>query len=120
VSQALITLCLGFGLGAILCMTQYILIRLGRFHRNPYLGLTVYSSESNETWNRAHLAAAPWIFRAGVVAFVASLIAGLGLLFDAGAETADVLQLSSGVVGAVAVALYLGANGAAHRATRRK
>jgi membrane protein YqaA with SNARE-associated domain len=120
VSRILLVTCLGCGLGVILCMVQYILIRLGRFRRNAFLGLPGYYKESNTKWTRAHVAAAPWILRAGVSSLVASVLAGVGLLLAPAAELSELLAVVSVVTGAVAGAFnQIGALGAAHRATRR-
>jgi len=117
----LVVLSGGFGLGAIVCAIQVILIRANRFPRNPYLGLQGYSRESDVTWTRAHEAAAPWIFRAGITAAAASVLAGIGLAFRVDFETSDTLSIMSGLVGAVAAGLYLlGGHDAAARATRRR
>ncbi|MFE6967535.1 hypothetical protein ACFVAJ_20830 [Agromyces sp. NPDC057679] len=120
-SRMLLVLSLGFGLGAILCAIQYVLIRAERFPRNPFIGLPGYSRKSDEVWVRAHEAARPWIGRAGVFAAIASVIAGVGLAVGSGMETTwDGLSVSSAASGAVAAGLYLfGANGAADEATRR-
>jgi hypothetical protein len=112
----LFILCAGFGLAAVVCAVQYVLVRRGRFPRNRFLGIaTSVTRESNEIWARAHEAAAPWIGRAGVLAALASAIAGAGFLVDGG--TANAFIVVSGVVGAGAVlAFKVGAEGAAHRA----
>lgn len=119
-SRLLLVLCVGFAGGAVLCATQYFLIRAGRFKRNPYLGLPGYSRESDEVWARAHEAAAPWIARAGGVAVAAALSAGLGLIIGAGLDGWDIWTVVSASIAAIAAGLYVfGANWAAHEATKR-
>lgn len=119
-SRTLLVLCLGFGLGALVCAIQYVLIRARRFPRNPFIGLPGYARESDEVWARAHQAALPWIGRAGVLAAFTAAIGGIGLAVGAGIETWDPLSVACGISGAVAAGLYLfGANGAADEATKR-
>ncbi|WP_400997778.1 hypothetical protein [Agromyces sp. GXQ0307] len=119
-SRMLLVLCLGFGLGALVCAIQYVLIHAGRFPRNPYIGLPGYARESDEVWARAHQAALPWIGRAGVLAAITAAIGGIGLAVGAGVEGWDPLSVACGISGAVAAGLYLfGANGAADEATKR-
>lgn len=115
--RLLFVLCAGFGLGALGCALQYVLIRRGRFRRNPFLGISNdVTRQSEVSWQRAHTAAAPWIARAGTAAAVASIIAASGFL--AGSDGAAIpFELASGVVGAGAAGLFLvGAEGAARRA----
>ncbi len=117
-SRMLLVLCLGFALGALVCAIQYVLIRAGRFPRNPYIGLPGYARESDEVWARAHKAALPWIGRAGLLAAVTATIGAFGLAVGAGIEAWDPLNVACGIGGAVAAGLYLfGANGAADEAT---
>lgn len=120
--RLLFILCAGFGLGAIVCAIQYVLIRLGRFRRNPFLGVaTSVTRESDEIWTRAHEAAAPWIGRAGILAALASVIAGVGLVVGGGVEATDGFSIASGIVGAGAAATFMiGAEGAARREVERR
>jgi hypothetical protein len=122
VLRFLFVICAGFGLGAILCAIQYTLIRRGRFRRNPFLGVaTSVTRESDDIWRRAHEAAAPWIMRAGMLAALASVIAGVGLAVGAEASAAYGIPIASGLVGAGAAAAFMiGADGAARREAKRR
>lgn len=115
-----LVICLGFGLGSIVCAIQYFMIKAGRFRRNPYIGLPGYATRSDKAWNRAHDAAAPWIGRAAILAAVATAIALIGMLLGADSDAATVLFFVSIAFGVVAAGIYLlGASGAAHEATKR-
>jgi hypothetical protein len=113
----LFVLCAGFGLGAIVCLLQYVLISQDRFRRNPFLGIaTPETRESEETWRRAHVAAAPWIGRAGVAAAASSALAFAGGAIGGGVAAIP-FAIASGTAGVgVAGFFMLRASGAARRA----
>lgn len=114
----LLVLCFGFGLGALLCAMQYVLIRAGRFPRNPYFGLPGFSSSSHDDWARAQAqeAAKPWIGRAGILAALAASIAGIGSAVGAGKDPWDLYGVAAVVSGVIAVGVYgHGMNVAARR-----
>lgn len=104
----LLVLCLGFALGALLCAIQYVLIRAGRFPRNPYFGFPGFSSRHEDDWARvqAHEAAKPWIGRAGILAALAATIAGVGLAVGAGKDPWDLYGVATVVSGVMAVGVY--------------
>ena len=107
-SRLLLVLCLGFGLSALLCGIQYVLIRAGRLPRNPYFGFPGFSSHPHDDWarGRAHEAAKPWIGRAGILAALAATIAGVGLAVGAGNDPWDLYGVATVVSGVIAVGVY--------------
>ena len=95
---------LGFGLGGVLCGVMVILIRTGRFSRNAWLGVhTEVLTHSDESWRRAHLAAAPWLIVTSVGAMSAALLGGLALAFGAETPAGASLGIGSILVGLVGV-----------------
>lgn len=119
--RLLFILCAGFGIGALACALQVILIRRGRLRRNRFIGITTsVTRRSEDVWTRAHDAAARWIGRAGVLAALSAVVAGIGLVVGPG-YSVDLFALASGVIGAGAVAAFtFGAEGAAHREVGRR
>lgn len=117
-SQVLLIICGGFGFGAITCAIQCTLIRAGKFHRNPFLGVaTSVTKVSEKVWDRAHAAALPWIGRAGILAGVAAVVAGVGLLVDGAVVAKDAFLFASGALGIAAICVFsIKAEGAARRA----
>jgi len=106
-TRQLIVYCLGFTLGSALCATQYILIRLGLFRRNPYVGIALrVTRDSDDVWWRVHRAAAPWIGWAGLLAAFGALLAGSGLYVAVEPETADAFSIASAVFGYAGGAIY--------------
>jgi hypothetical protein len=74
---------------------------------------------SEAVWDRAHAAARPWIGTAGIVAALASVLAGVGLLVGGDVATEDVFSAISGVIGVGAIGVFaIKAEGAARRAAK--
>ncbi|SFS17077.1 SdpI/YhfL protein family protein [Microbacterium sp. cf046] len=73
--------CIGFSIVAVLAWLIVILIRLGRFRRNRWLGINTEATQaSDEAWDRAHAAAAPWILGAAIAATAGALLCGVALV----------------------------------------
>ena len=105
-TRQLFLICAGSGLSAILCAIQYLLIRRGRFHRNPFIGLTSSATrKSDEAWVRGHRAAAPWLARSGALCAVGSVVAGCGLAFARDGAWATVFAIGGGVPLLLAIVL---------------
>jgi hypothetical protein len=115
-SDQLIVFCVGFALGAVLCLIQYVLIRLRRWRRNPYIGIALrVTRESDDAWWGVHQAAAPWIGWAGLSAAFGAVLAGCGLYVGADAETADAFSVASAVLGYAGAGIYWLGVRAGHR-----
>lgn len=107
-SRQLIVYCIGFGLGATFCLVQWLLIRLRLWRRNPHFGIALrITRDSDDAWWRVHLAAAPWIGWAGLLAAFAAVLAGSGLYVGADAGTADAFSIASAFVGFAGGGIYL-------------
>lgn len=97
----------GFGLGAILCLIQYVLIRLGLFARNPYIGIALRATrDADDVWWRVHNAAAPWIGWAGLSASVGAVVAGCGLYVGGAAADLDAFSIASALFGYTGAGIY--------------
>lgn len=106
-TRQLIVYCVGFALGWALCATQYILIRVGLFRRNSYVGIALrVTRNSDDVWWRVHRAAAPWIGWAGLLAAFGALLAGSGLAVAVDPETAGAFSIASAVFGYAGGAIY--------------
>ena len=115
-TRQLVVHCLGFSLGAVLCILQWVLIRVRRFPRNPYIGIALrVTRDSEDVWWRVHQAAAPWIGWAGLAAAFGALLAGCGLYVASDAGSADALVFVSGFFGYLGVAIYWLGVKAGHR-----
>jgi hypothetical protein len=108
-------MCAGFGLSAACCFLMYVRIRAGRFYPNRWLGVaTSVTRRNGHVWERAHKAAAPWILRAGVVALLASVLAGASLIAGAEDGLGWWLTIAGAATGAAAVLIFkIGAEGSA-------
>lgn len=99
--------CAGFGLGAAVSFFMYVRIRAGRFHPNPWLGVaTSVTRRNGNVWERAHKAAAPWIRRAGVVALLASVLSGAGLIAGTEGGLGWWFTIAGAGIGSVAVLIF--------------
>ncbi|WP_169583467.1 MULTISPECIES: hypothetical protein [Microbacterium] len=117
-SRDLVVLFLGFTLGALLCLVQYVLIRLRRWPRNPYIGIALrITRDSDDAWWQVHHAAAPWIGWAGLSAAFGALLAACGLWVGE-PESAGAFSTASAVFGYAGVAIYWLGVKAGHRRPR--
>lgn len=103
----------------IACLLDLCVAHLDALHLTVQI-LDGYSYETGRVWTMAQEAGAPWIGRAGVVAAVSAVVAGIGLATGAGLEGWDVITVASASTDPIAAGRYvLGANNAAHQATKR-
>lgn len=95
---------LGFAAGAVICWLMVVLIRIGRFPRNSWLGIhTDAVTQSDEAWARAHLAAAPWLTVAAICATCAALLGALALALGPETPAGASVGIGSIVAGLVGV-----------------
>lgn len=99
--------CIGFSIVALVCWLMVVLIRLGRFHRNGWLGVNTDATQSSdEAWETAHAAAAPWLLGAALSATAGALLCGGAVAVSTASNDGDVIGLLGLIVGSSGVIAF--------------